>query len=177
MPENQEQTFFTLLGKHHDRAAFSCGEPSLDDYIQKRASQDIKRYAAVVYVMTKGREDSTILGYYTLSAGSILLDEVPEEAARKLARYPQVGAILLGRLAVDEQRKGQGLGAKLLRDALLRCVEQSSQVAAAVVIVDALNEGARRFYEKYGFLLLPGQADSYPTRLFVPIKTLKQASR
>lgn len=175
MPEIQKQTFFTLLDKHHDRAAFSCGELSLDDYLQKRASQDIKRRAAVVYVMTERQEDSAILGYYTLSAAGILLEELPEETTKKLSRYPQVGAILLGRLAVAEHYKGQGLGAELLRAALIQCLEQSSQIAAAVVIVDALNEGARRFYEKYGLVLLPGQPDGYPIRLFIQMRTLEQA--
>lgn len=177
MPVNQKNLSFTLLGNHHDRAAFSCGELSLDTYIQKQASQDIKRRAAAVYVMAETEEASPILGYYTLSAASMLLEDVPQETVKKLARYPQVGAILLGRLAVNEHYKGQGLGGEILRDALVRCVEQSKQVAAAVVIVDALNEGARRFYEKYGFVLLPDQPDDYPTRLFIPIKTLEQAFR
>jgi ribosomal protein S18 acetylase RimI-like enzyme len=173
--ENQQAIFFTLLDKHHDRAAFSSGEPSLDHYLQKQASQDIKRRAAAVYVMTEEPEASTILGYYTLSAAGVLLEELPEEAAKKLSRYPQVGAILLGRLAVDDRYKGQGLGAQLLRYALLQSLEQSRQVAAAVVIVDALNESAQRFYEKYGFTLLPGQPEGYPTRLFIPMRTLEQA--
>jgi ribosomal protein S18 acetylase RimI-like enzyme len=160
----------------HDREAFFCGEPSLDDYLKRQASQDIKRRAAVVYVLTLA-DDPLILGYYTLSATSILLSGLAEETTKKLARYPQVSAFLLGRLAVDERYKGQGLGRKLLRDALLKSLEQSKHIAAAVIVVDALNETAKRFYEHYGFVTLRNQPDTYPQRLYIAMNTLEQSLR
>jgi ribosomal protein S18 acetylase RimI-like enzyme len=173
----QQSTFVTLLEAHHDRAAFSCGEPSLDTYLKERVSQDLKRRAAVAYVMTESPEGSTILGYYTLSTAGVLLSGLPQEMAKKLSRYPHVGTILLGRLAVDNRYKGQKLGARLLRHALQQSLGISERVAAALVIVDALNESARRFYEKYGFVLLPGQPEEYPMRLCIPMRTIEQAMR
>jgi ribosomal protein S18 acetylase RimI-like enzyme len=159
----------------HNREAFSCGELSLDDYLKRQASQDIKRRAAVVYVLTSTDTASQIIGYYTLSSISVFLSDLSEETTKKLARYPHVGAFLLGRLAVDERYKGQGLGAKLLRDALLKSLEQSKHIAAAVVAVDALNENARRFYEQYGFISLRNQPDTYPQRLFIAMHKVEQA--
>ena len=164
-------TVISLLEpKKHDRAAFSCGEPSLDTYLQRQASQDIKRRAAAVHVMTEA-ESSHIMGYYTLSAASVQLTDLPEETQKKLARYPNVAASLIGRLAVDEQHKGKGLGAQLLRDALLRSLAQSRELAIAVVMVDALNENARRFYERYGFVEVPSQEN----RLYIPMGTVEQS--
>ncbi len=162
----------TLLDTaNHDRAAFSCGEPSLDAYLQRQASQDLKRRAAVVYVMTEREEASRILGYYTLSATSVKLSDIPQETQKKLARYPDVPASLIGRLAVDERHKGQGLGARLLRHALLRSLEQSQALAIAVVVVDALNDSASRFYQHYGFLPMPSQNN----RLYLPMSTIAQS--
>jgi ribosomal protein S18 acetylase RimI-like enzyme len=158
----------------HNRETFSCGEPSLDDYLKRQASQDIKRKAAVVYVMTSDTDPSLVMGYYTLSSTSVLLSELAEDTIKKLARYPQVGAFLIGRLAVDERYKGQGLGGKLLGDALLKSLEGSRHIAAALAAVDALNENAKRFYERYGFVSLRGQ-ESYPQKLYLPIKTLEQS--
>jgi ribosomal protein S18 acetylase RimI-like enzyme len=126
----------------------------------------------VVYVMTSEADPRLVMGYYTLSSTSVLLSELTEDTIKKLARYPQVGAFLIGRLAVDERFKGQGLGGKLLGDALLKSLEGSKHIAAAVVAVDALNENAKRFYERYGFLSLRGQ-ESYPQKLYLPIKTLE----
>ena len=158
----------------HDRDSFSRGEPSLDDYLKRQASQDVKRRAAVVYIMTLSTDERSIIGYYTLSSVSVLLKDVTEDTLKKLARYPNVGAFLLGRLAIDERYKGQGFGGKLLKHALLQSVEQSKYVAAAVVAVDALNEDAKRFYERYGFLTLQNQPDIYPQRLYILMNTLEQ---
>jgi ribosomal protein S18 acetylase RimI-like enzyme len=159
----------------HDRDLFSCGEPFLDDYLKRQASQDVKRRTAVVYSMTSATDERSIMGYYTLSSVSILLTDVTEDALKKLARYPNVGAFVLGRLAIDERYKGQGFGGKLLKHALFQSLEQSKYVAAAVVAVDALNENAKRFYERYCFLILQNQPDSYPQRLYILMNTLEQS--
>ena len=163
-------TVALLDTKKHDRAAFSCGEPSLDTYLQRQASQDVKRRAAVVYALTQPGE-GRVLGYYTLSAASVRLTDVSEETQKKLARYPNVAASLIGRLAVDESYKGRGWGAQLLRHALLRTLEQSRELAIAVVIVDALNDDAREFYERYGFRLMTSQSN----RLYIPVETIKKS--
>lgn len=155
------------LGKQHDRAAFSCEEPELTEYLQKRASQDIQRYAAAVFVATQPG-DTQVLGYYSLSALSVALDAIPEEQAKHFARYPAVPVTLLGRLARDASEKKKGLGEFLLMDALQRAYRQSDSIASSAVIVDAKSERAAAFYQVYGFLPFP---DS-PRRLFLPMKTI-----
>ena len=171
MQSNATDFVVSLLDtRKHDRAAFSCGEPSLDTYLQRQASQDVKRRAAVVYVLTQPGE-GRVVGYYTLSAASVRLTDLSEETQKKLARYPNVAASLIGRLAVDEGYKGQGWGAQLLRHALLRTLEQSRELAIAVVSVDALNDDARRFYERYGFMLMTSES----SRLYIPVETVEKA--
>ena len=154
------------LGKQHNRAAFSCGVADLDDYLKRRAGQDVRRRIARVFVCTEGGSD-VVLGFYTLSALSIDVSSLPEDQARKLPRHP-VPAALIGRLAVDRSAQGRGLGRLLVTDAIQRTLGASEQVAIHAVVVDAKNEAARRFYQAYGFLSLPDQ----PMRLFLPLRSI-----
>jgi GNAT superfamily N-acetyltransferase len=110
--------------------------------------------------------DGTIAGYYTLSATSIQLGELPAPTVRKLPRYPRVPATLLGRLAVDQSYRGRGYGRFLLADALFRAVR--NEIASFAFIVDAKDETARLFYERESFLPLPEQ----PLNLFRPMADL-----
>lgn len=112
-----------------------------------------------------------VVGYYTLSSFTVVLQDLPEELARRLPRYPNVPATLLGRLAVAESRQGEGLGETLLVDALERAAAVSEEVASAAVVVDAADEDAARFYERFGFLSLPRR----PARLFLPMATVRRA--
>jgi len=157
------------LGKAHDRAAFYCGSPALDSYLQKQAGQDARRFAAAPFVLCEG-ENAAVLGYYTLSATSISLGALPPETAKKLPRYPDVPAALIGRLAVDERRRGERLGEYLLMDALHRSWRMAGEIAAAAVVVEAKDERARSFYEAYDFRIFPDQ----PERLFLPMKVVGQ---
>jgi predicted GNAT family N-acyltransferase len=150
----------------HDRAAFDCGVPALNSYLQRQASQDVEKRAAVVYVAVI--EHPTIIGYYTLSQFSIELAGLPQTVAKRLARYPVVSATLLGRLAVSNALKGQRLGETLLFDALRRSLAQSAYIASAGVVVDAKDEQAAAFYRRYGFQPILG-ADR---RLFLHMKTI-----
>src|SRR3546814_650364 len=95
-----------LDSKVHDRAAFSCGAPELDRYIREHASQDVKRDVARVFVAVQAGAP-TLCGYYSLSAASFQRDSLPANQAKRLPRYP-VPAVVLGRLAVDESKRGQG---------------------------------------------------------------------
>jgi ribosomal protein S18 acetylase RimI-like enzyme len=156
------------LGAKHDRAAFSCGSKELDSYLQKQAGQDLKKRAAVPFVITP--DQKTIAGFYTLSQYAIDIGSIPEEIAKRLPRYPMVSATLLGRLAVSSDFRGQGLGERLLMDALHRALASSRQIASAAVIVDAKDEPAITFYKKYGFLELP----SVNKRLFLPMGTIER---
>lgn len=155
------------LGKHHHRAAFSSGSPSLDRYLQQQAGQEARRHIAVTFVLVD-TVNQALAGYYTLSATSIRLGELPANVAEALPRYPLVPATLLGRLAVDAGYQGKRLGEFLLMDALHRSLKQSEAIASMAVVVDAKDEGAVGFYERYGFINFPEQ--SY--RLFLPMKTI-----
>jgi len=156
------------LAKHHDRAAFLCGNETLDRYLKEMARQDARRHIAAPFVLVEKNSPKTILGYYTLSALSIDLGELPADVVRKLPSYPVVPATLLGRLAVDRHHQGHGIGELLLMDALRRVHEQSSQIATVAVIVDAIDQQAVQFYKHFDFLPFPER----PTRLFLPMKTI-----
>ncbi len=151
------------LGKRHDRAVFSCGLPELDRYLARQAGQDIRRRIARVFVCTASQADA-VLGFYTLSALSIDLTALPERLSRKLPRHP-VPCALIGRLAVDRSAHGRGLGRMLLADAVKRTVAASETVAMHALIVDAANDDAKRFYERFGFVPLTDN----PMRLFLPL--------
>ena len=156
------------LGSHHDRTAFSCGEPALDFYLQRQASQDVRRRVARVFVAI-GDVPGKIAGYYSLSAASFEKDELPPALAKRLPHYP-VPAAVLGRLAIDRESQGRGLGEALLLDAIRRVLRASTTVAVYAIIVDAKNEGARAFYERYGFRAFAGE----PRRLFLPLETFEK---
>lgn len=143
------------LGPEVDRAAFACGEPALDDYLQRHASQDIKRGVARVFVACPVGQPQQIAGYYTLSAASVAAQTLPEAWRKKLPRYP-VPVVLLGRLAVSQQAQGAGLGGILLADACKRVAAASQTLAVAAIVVDAKNERAAAFYRHFGFIELPG---------------------
>lgn len=158
------------LTRHHDRAAFSCGEDSLDSYLRERARRDADRHVATVFIL-HDPQANLVAGYYTLSASSVLLADLPLEMQRTLPRYPQAPVVLLGRLAIDRDYQGQNLGEALLFDALRRAFDVGTeQIAAMAVVVDALHDRARAFYEPYGFQRFPD--DEY--RLLMPMQTIAQ---
>ena len=147
----------------HDRSRFDCGSKALDRYIRRQASQDTRRNVTRVFVAIP-EESNKVAGFYTLSAGSIERDALPEKQAKRLPRYP-VPVALLGCLAVDRRWSGQGLGSALLADALRRVVRASAAFAVYAVVVDAKDEQAQAFYEHFGFIGLPGAK----RRLFYPV--------
>jgi len=100
-------------------------------------------------------DDVGIAGFYTLSMFSIALDEVPSDIAPRLPRYPDVPAALIGRLARAERMKGKGVGDRLVADALERIVEATRTIAAFAIVVDAKDDNAARFYQRFGFISLP----------------------
>jgi GNAT superfamily N-acetyltransferase len=155
------------LGKQHDRAGFHCGVESLDLYLKTQASQDMRRKANAVFVLTPQEEPGRIAGYFTLCAYGLAPGSVPEAARKLIPRYPMLSATLLGRLAVDVQFQGQGLGAILLARALRSAYENAAQVGSSMVVVDALDERAARFYAAHGFMQLPESM-----RLILPMQTI-----
>ena len=155
------------LNLTHDRTGFQCGVEALDRYLKKQAKQDIKRRISRVFIATKPDNPKTAIGYYTLSTLSIKLNQLPEKLARKLPKHP-VPAALIGRLAVSNAAQGQGVGKMLLADAIKRTLAVSDQIAIYAIVVDAINENAKGFYEQFGFTRI---SDDSP-RLFLPLKSI-----
>ena len=137
-------------------ADFKCGELALDEYLQRYATQDIKRGVARVFVASPLDQPQVVAGFYTLSAASVAADTLPEKWRKKLPRYP-VPVALLGRLAVSQQFHGQGLGSILLVDACKRVAAARETLAVAAIVVDAKSPKAAAFYQHFGFIELPGQ--------------------
>jgi GNAT superfamily N-acetyltransferase len=158
------------LARSHDREGFDCGMPERNDYLRRQAAQDTRRGVSRVYV-ARERGSSKVLGYYTLSAASFGKKSLPGKEAKKLPHYP-VPAALLGRLAVDRSQQGRGLGKYLLFDALHRVLQAAETLAVYALVVDAKNDDARTFYERYGFVRFP----AIPSRLFIPLDTLRRAA-
>jgi len=157
------------LGRHHDRAGFSCGQPDLDDWFRLRASQDEKRNVARVFVAVD--DELGLAGSYSLSSLSLSLDTLPENVAQKLPRYDAIPAVLIGRLARDERARGKGIGELLLADAVRRVLDASRSVAVFAIVVDAKDDRAVKFYETFGFRPFPLR----PRRLFLPTTTAAAA--
>ena len=163
------QTPFRLapLDAACDRSMFSCGTEPLDRYLREQATQDIRRRVAACFVALA--DGNRIAGYYTLASASLLLADLAASTCKKLPRYPTVPAVRMGRLAVDQAFKGQGLGGALLADALDRAAR--SEIAAYALMVDAKDEAAAAFYRHHGFIALP---DS-PRTQFLPLATIQRS--
>jgi GNAT superfamily N-acetyltransferase len=158
-----------LDSRKHDRSGFSCGKESLDNYIYKQASQDLKKRVASVFVLINESE-SKVLAYYTLSAYTINISVLEESFAKKLPRYPLLPATLLGYLAVDNGHKRKGFGELMLADALQRAFNTSIQVASLAAIAEAIDENAANFYMKYGFQ----QFKQDSMKLYLPMNSIEQ---
>lgn len=148
--------------KSLDKTAFDCGRPALNAYIRHYASQDIRRNVARVFAAAPEHHDRQLAGFFSLSAGSVNCSDLPESFAKSLPRYP-VPVAIIGRLAVDVNFQGRGLGSILLADACQRVVNASATLAVVGIVVDA-KDAAAGFYKHFGFQPLPGQ----PGRLLLP---------
>jgi len=148
----------------HERSAFHSGSEPLDSYFKQQVTQDIRRRVTACYIALSVNQ--RISGYYTLASASVLLSDLPVALSKSLPRYPTVPAIRIGRLAVDREFKGIGLGGALLADALTRSMR--SEVAAYALLVDAKDGSAAAFYKHHGLMELPSQ----PLKLFLPLATV-----
>ena len=144
----EEQIFNVRV---HDRAAFHCGVPALDDYLHKYAAQQNAKGISTVFVIVDDAVPSKILGFYTLSAAQIDVQQLSETERKKLPRYP-VPCFRMGRLARDIESRRAGLGEVLVGCAVDRCLHARSLVGAYALLVDAKDEKAKSFYERYGFI-------------------------
>ncbi|WP_035358935.1 GNAT family N-acetyltransferase [Edaphobacter aggregans] len=155
------------LNGSHRREDFSCGVEALDNYLQKQMAQDRDRGTAAPFVLTS--DGVNIAGFYTLSALSILNQELPTRFGKKLPSRSPIGVTLLGRMAVDLKLQGKHLGTLLLMHALHLSLENSRQIASWAVVLDA-KEGVRDFYRKHQFKDFHEQ----PGRMFLPMKTIEK---
>lgn len=153
----------------HEVAEFGCGEESLDRWLNRSAGQGERRDATRTFVATD--EHGAVCGYYTLVAGQLEHPEASEAVSKGLSRHFPIPVAILARLAVDERNQGQGLGARLLADALERVCRAAQEVAVRAVVVHAISDAAAGFYENFGFRGL----SATPRTLMVTLAELRQA--
>ena len=168
--ENEAEPFLYRiepLTKDHERADFRSGKEPLDRFIRDQVFDWIGRKLAQVYVLVSSDRPHRVLGYYTLSMTRIDAGDLPAVQARRFPHSAEIGAALLGKLAVDESHQGRRLGRDLLFDALDRTLAAAEQVAAYAMVVDAIDEDAAAFYRRHGFLAFP----ETPERLFLDLRT------
>ena len=138
------------LTSAHDLRDFDSGKPVLDDWLRKRAAQNEAAGASRTYVVSAGKK---VAGYYSLAVGAVAHAESPGRIKRNMP--DPIPVMILGRLAVDKSFQGQGVGAGLLRDAVLRTVQAADIAGIRAVLVHAISERAKRFYEGRGFISSP----------------------
>jgi GNAT superfamily N-acetyltransferase len=153
----------------HQRDGFQCGKPPLDAFLLTLASQYEKRKLGRTYVAVRP-EENRVLGYYTLASGSLPFENLPKKLTKKLPKHP-VPVVLLGRLAVDQSMQGKGLGRALLVNALKRVLDLSRSLGIFAVAVEAIDEQAKAFHEKFGFTPLL----DYEFHLCLPLATIEGA--
>ena len=149
----------------HDRASFTCGELSLDQFLHAHARKYFERGLGVTWVATTEEQPERIDGYYTLAMNALLADELQSSRIR-LSRIP---VVLLGRLAIAIHAQGEGLGTQLLMHALHTATHIAQIIGAYAILVDPLNDRVTTWYARYGFQPLPGASQ----RMILPIATLR----
>lgn len=141
----------------------------LDEWFRRRAGQDDRRNIARVFVAVDS--ELGVVGFYSLGSFKLDLDDLPEEIARKLPRYDGIPAALIGRLARDVRVRGKAVGELLVADALRRILSATQSLAVFAVVVDAKDERAAVFYERFGFRRFPLRSN----RLFLLTSTIANA--
>ena len=145
------------IAARHDLAGFACGDRTLDQWLAGSALTADAMGTARTYVWT---EKNTVVGYFSLCPHEVRREELPSKLSHGAPHG--IPAILLARLALDRRLHGQGLGASLLLDALTRATDAIEIAGGRLIVVDAIDEPARRFYEHHGFRAAPTR----PARLF-----------
>ena len=152
------------LTANHLLEDFQCGIPSLDEWLKRRAWRNEQEGASRTYVLCAGVR---VVGYYCLAAGSLAAAHAPGKVRRNMP--DPIPVMILGRLAVDQGWKSQGLGRGLLRDATLRVLGAADVAGIRAILVHAISEEAKRFYESCGFMESP----THPMTLLAMLKDIK----
>ena len=156
------------LTRHHDRATFDCGVPALNEYLRRYARQNHESGGAKTFVAVAPEAPTIVLGYYTISPCAIAFAKAPATITRKLGRY-EVPVFRLGRLAVSCAVQGRGLGGDLLLAAGERALAVAQEVGGVALAIDAKDERAAAWYERFGALRLLDD----PLRLVLPLDTIR----
>lgn len=143
------------LRREHSLDSFDCGKDDLNRFLKRQAWNNQQSHSAQTYVLAR---NLSVLGYYSLAAGSVRHEDATERVKKGLARHP-VPVILLARLAVDVSLQGKGVGPALLKDALLRAASAADTIGARALLVHAKDDNAKRFYEHFDFE--PSPSDPY----------------
>ena len=154
------------LNEHHQLAAFDCGEPSLDDWLKRRAVKNQLNDASRTYVVCDGQ---AVIGYYCLAAGALGHGEAPSVLRRN--RPDPIPVLVLGRLAIHKTHQQSGIGTALVSDAIRRAVQASEIAGITALLVHALSENAKRFYRSRGFVESPIK----PMTMCLLLSTVKKA--
>lgn len=154
------------LAATHDLSTFDCGTPALDDWLRRRAIQNQESGASRTYVIASAGK---VVGYYALAVGAIARGDATPRARRNMPDTMPV--MVIGRLAVDRRHQGRGLGRALLRDAVLRTLQAANIAGVRAILVHAISDAARRFYEGCGFRSSPVD----PMTLMVTLADARQA--
>ena len=152
------------LSAAHDLTTFASGEPTLDHWLKTHALRNEGRGASRTYVVC---QDDQVIGYYSLATGSICSELAPGRIRRNMPN--PIPVMLLGRLAVDLTWQGHGIGKALLRDAVLRTANVAQMVGVKALMVHALSESARRFYDAHGFAPSPTHPRTLLLQMAAPI--------
>jgi len=149
------------LSANHDLSQFQCGEPELDAWLKLRANHNEDGGASRTYVVCVG---SRVVGYYALAAGSAAHLDAPGRVKRNMPN--PVPLMVIGRLAIDREFQGRRIGWALLKDAVLRTLQAAEIAGIRAILVHAISENARQFYERSGFVASP----SNPMTLMITVK-------
>lgn len=158
------------IARHHDRSGFDCGSSELNDYLRKYARQNHESGGAKTFIAVPPDEPARVLGYYSISPGAVEFARVPARLTKKLGRY-EVPVFRLGRLGVSRSLQGQGLGAELLLAAGVRALSVASQIGGVAVAIDAKDERAAGWYERFGAARLLDD----PLKLILPLAVVAEA--
>jgi GNAT superfamily N-acetyltransferase len=134
----------------HDLSHFQCGEPTLDDWLRRRALRNEESGASRTYVLCF---ENRVVGYYALAVGAVTHADAPGRVRRNMP--DPVPVMVIGRLAIDQSMQGQSIGPALLRDAVLRTAQAAEIAGIRAILVHAISDRAKRFYEKWGFIPSP----------------------
>jgi len=154
------------ISSRHDLSQFHCGEPALDDWLRKRALQNEESGASRTYVVCVR---TRVVGYYALAVGAVAHVVAPGRVRRNMPE--PVPVMVLARLAINHAMQGGGVGPALLRDAVLRTLQAAEIAGIRAILVHAISERAKRFYEKWGFVPSPVE----PMTLMITVEEARQA--